>query len=87
MPATGYLFPEVTLAQAKSWNYFMQDLGSTCFHEVAVERVNQFILTARKDQEDLLHDEMLALCILLKILPRRTLVTIHAPSKYVEFHT
>jgi hypothetical protein len=84
MSVTGYLFPEVTRAQAMSWNFFMQ-FGDTCFHEVVVEGVDQFILTARKDREEYLMGEMIQLCILLKLSSRKTLVTIHASSKYVEF--
>jgi hypothetical protein len=84
MSVTGYLFPEVTLIQAKAWNYFMQ-CGKTCFHEVVVEGVDQFILTAKKDREDFLEDEMITLCRLLKLSTRKTLVTIHAYSEYVEF--
>jgi hypothetical protein len=85
MSVTGYLFPEVTLAQAMAWNYFMQCPGATCFHAVVVEGIPQFILVAKEDQEEELTDEMKTLCRLLKLSSRKTLVTIHASSKYVEF--
>ena len=82
MSVTGYLFPEITLDQAQAWNYFMQ-FGESQFHLVEVENKQQFILVDDNGYD--LHAEMCSLCRLLKLPYRQTLMTIHAPSKYVEF--
>jgi hypothetical protein len=81
MSVSGYVFPGFTETQAGCYNYLCQDNG-TEFRRVMLNGKTEYILVG--SLRETLQSDMEALCVLLN-QPKKTFVTIHGPSKFVEY--